>query len=170
MKNVITYKGELTFKILHGDKVVKTFNHHNEGTKILMDFLVNCLGSLYDKQKAPKYLRLYYSSSSGMPVDLVSSEVTIRPIVTNFSPSYPDYAGAKSGVVLTFLIPSTLIKSTNNRINKIALYDSINRIDGNRGNYMAWVELASSEEIQIQGGESLMILWEMTLENKVVNN
>ena len=36
---VIAYKGELTFKVLHGDKVVKTFKQHNEGTVFLMEFL-----------------------------------------------------------------------------------------------------------------------------------
>jgi len=177
MQNVISYKGELTFKILHGDKVVKTLKQHNEGTKILMNFLVKCLGSSWDSMGAPKYIRAFYAEEEDLPIEM-STEVTIRPVVSNYAPTYPDYDGAKSGVVLTFLIPSSIIDQSNGgKINRFALYDTIHSIDGNQSNYMAWIKLPdpSIEEpteedsvITIQGGESLMILWEMTLENKVL--
>lgn len=182
MNNVIVYKGEITFKIMHGDKVVKTFKQHNEGTQDLMTFLIKCLGSNYDELNAPKYIRLFYTENEGMPLDLLSSEITLRPVITNYAPQYKeDYDEAKSSVSLTFLVPSSLIDQTNNTFNRIALYSSNSRNDPRREHYMAWVPLPDPNirdpedptqidpdqpsEISISSGESLMIIWEMTLQN-----
>lgn len=170
MRNMIAYKGEVTLKILHGDKVVKTIKQHNEGMPLLMKYLTHCLGSDLDLMKAPKYIRLYYSSIVGeMPGNLSENEITLRPVITTYSPTYPDtYEGTKEGVLLTFLVPySVLSLSSRNPVNRIAIYDTTNKDDGLQENYMAWIALP--EAINLTSGESLMIIWEMTLENVVIN-
>lgn len=163
--STIAYKGELTLKVMHGNKVVKTIKQHNEGTTLLMDFLVRCLGSQYDSELAPRYIRAFHTDEKGMQTD---KECTIRPIATNFSPSYiekytdkEEKALIKKGVVLTFLIPYSALDSNNPTLNRFALYGAKD-YSGDKNNYLAWIK---SEDIPMVPGESLMILWEMTLEN-----
>lgn len=164
--STIGYKGELTLKVMHGNKVVKTIKQHNEGTALLMDFLVRCLGSQYDSELAPRYIRAFHTDKEGMQTD---KECTIRPIATNFSPSYienykdeEEKALIKKGVVLTFLIPYSALDSRNTTLNRFALYGAKD-YSGDKNDYLAWIKL--SEGITMVPGESLMILWEMTLEN-----
>ena len=151
----ISYKGNVTIKILHKDRVVKTIKNHNEGTNLLMSFLVHCLGSDYDKTKAPKYIMAYNLSGEAMEgVNNPENNVTIKPIATNISPTYTD-----NSVTLSFLLPSTILDVTK-KINRLAIYSSS---DLNPINYMAWIKV--DPEINLSMGESLLVLWEMTLQN-----
>lgn len=163
--SMLAYKGELTFKILHGDKVVKTIKSHNSGTILLMQFLTHCLGSVYNDFDAPRYLRAFKTDSEGMATD---HEITLRPVITNFSPSYNnDNENVKSSVVLTFLIPSSYVDINDNVINRFAIYNTKGK--DAKDSYMAWVDVRNDQDepttISITSGESLMVLWEMTLQN-----
>lgn len=156
----ISYKGEVTLKIMHGDKVVKTIRQHNDGTVYLMRFLTHCLGGYYVREDSPKYIRLFDLSDNTEPS--IEAEVTLRAIVTNFNAIYDDDAENDSGsVTLTFLVPSTLVKDSK-EFNAVAIYGTSQ--NQNIANYMAWVKFNNA--MSISTGESLMLLWKMTLSNK----
>lgn len=163
----IAYKGNVTLKIMHGKKVVQTIENHNEGTFKLMQFLAYCLGSNYDVSLAPRYIMAYEvaSDESRMGTLNDSKKVTIRPVATNFSPTYNNTKDSlapqndKCSVVLSFLLPSTLLDSTK-KINRLAIYSSD---DLSLNNYMAWIKV--DPEIELSVGESILVLWEMTLQN-----
>lgn len=163
-KSMISYQGNVTLKIYHGDKEVKTIYNHNEGSLSLMSFLVHCLGGDYHSSETPKYIKAYYNGSEEGFNPTQENQVTLRPIVTNFPPKYiVDNSTTKAKVQLTFLIPNGVYDSSKT-INRLALYNLDNR-DGYT-NYLAWIK---TEPIALTSGESLMIVWEMTLANIQVN-
>ena len=164
--SIISYQGKVTLKIMHGKKIVQTIENHNEGTLHLMKFLTHCLGSNYDETLAPKYIMAYHLEGEGMSgVTDVTTNVTVRPVATNFSPSFNEVEdpltpkNSKASVTLTFLLPSTLLNSTKT-INRLAIYSSN---DLSPTSYLAWIEV--SPEIELSVGESVLVLWEMTLQN-----
>ena len=155
----ISYKGKVTLKVMHGGKAVQTIEQRNEGSLLLMRFLANCLGSNYDAAKAPRYIMAYHLEGQGMEGVTSSARVSLRPVATNFKPTYKEESRPISAkVALSFLIPSSLIDNQKT-ITRIALYDGDDQRDSN---YMAWI---SVDPIQVSAGESLLVLWEMTLQN-----
>jgi hypothetical protein len=157
----ISYRGEVTLKIMHGDKVVKTIKQHNEGTIYLMRFLAHCLGDYYVKGDSPKYIRLFDLSGTNATID-TTTEVTSRAIVTNFNAIFDEDSSTKSGsVTLTFLVPSTLVRDSK-EFDAVAIYGTSQ--NQSIANYMAWVKF--DDAMSISQGESLMLLWKMTLSNK----
>lgn len=158
----IFYRGEVTLRIMHGNKVVRTIRQHNEGTVQLMRFLAHCLGDYYAKEDSPKYIRLFDLSNNTNSDIGTSTEVTSRAIVTNFNAIYDEDSSSNSGsVTLTFLVPSTLVRDSK-EFDTVAIYGTSQ--SQNISNYMAWVRFDSP--MSISQGESLMLLWKMTLSNK----
>ena len=154
----ISYEGHVSLKVMHGGKVVQELDSHNEGSVLLMRFLAYCLGSNYDATKAPRYLMAYHIENPGMEGVGAGARVTSRPVATNFYPTYSDNGTDTAKVALSFLLPSTLI-DTSKTITRLALYAGNDLSDSS---YMAWVAI---DPITMAAGESLLVLWEMTLQN-----
>lgn len=156
----LAYEGKVTLKILHGNKIVKTIKQKNAGTLQLMTFLAKCLGGYYKEELTPRHIRLF-NVSDGESIR-EEYEVTLNSIVTNFQPSYNEDADhGISSVTISFLVPSTQINNSDSGFNTIAIYSSESR--NNILNYMASIVL--DDNTTIKPGESLLILWEMSLQN-----
>lgn len=160
----IRYSGNVTMRVMHGKRVAREIESHNTGTVELMGFITKCLGGSMDPAGAPKYLRLFKMGESSGFSPSENDEMTVRAVVSNFYPSYgEDSNNAEASVTLTFLVPYTMLKSSteDKSFDRIALYSTNNA--NSRKDCMAWLKVDNTSLVK---GESLMVMWKMTLSNK----
>lgn len=165
-KNSLGYSGQVTVKILHGDKVVKVKKVHNKGRDRLFSFISYCLGNNYFEQKAPRFLRTF-NVDSALVEDTLPLELTfdnqVSDIVGVSSITYP----SNHSVAFTFLIPSSQISNTNSNttINALALYSVETFGDSSMSDPLAYVYLEGEDIISVSSGSNLIIIWELSLVN-----
>ena len=162
----ISYAGEITVKILHGKKVVKSKKLHNNGTNLLFNYIARCLSGTYEEAYAPRYLRTFYTTSEITDLYSFVNNIDTTNVVSDCIP-YGTVVISDDAVEFQFLIPSNVLNS--NTINVLGMYskDTLPLNDTNVDNPMAYVVLGSGDEIDIQTGENALVLWKMTLANKV---
>lgn len=151
-KDNIDYSGEVTVKVAHGTRVVKTLTHHNAGALPLFEFITLCLAGDYYQNKLPRYLRVF---------DSLEHEITLRPVVANSSPSYIN-TSTESSVTLSFVVPYSLLTQYTD-IKTLKIYSTENYADSNKSNYSASITLNSA--ISISSTSNLVVAWKMVVRN-----
>ena len=168
-RSAIGYSGNVTVKILHGNKVVSVRKLHNQGREGLFRFIAHCLGNNYFDREAPRYLRTFYSDVSvdeGNIASVLIEDNQISDIVAFSSIEYPE----ASKVDFTFLVPSSQINNNSGdaMVNVLALYSSESFSEAKMNDPSAYVYLGEDDEIEISSGSNLVIIWELSIENIVV--
>ena len=148
----LTYKGEITLTVTHGNKVIRSLRRKNTGKGPLFQYLMYCLtGTLYPNQ-APKYLRVFNSDNN---------EITTQAIPVTGLPSYA-FNDSGASATLTFNLSSTIFTQLTD-LKKFRMYSQDNVRD--ISNYSAEVVLETAETLT--DGSNLIVAWKMTLSNKV---
>jgi len=161
----INYSGEVTVKILHGKKTVKTRKVHNNGTALLFNFLTRCLASQYEALFAPRYLRTFNVDNVAELEDF--SNIDFNNDMISDALPFATVDVADNHVDFQFLIPNNLLKNSTTSINLLGLYsqDRFVTNSDNVKNPMAFVKLIDDDEISVASGENILIVWRLTLSN-----
>lgn len=162
----ISYKGEVTVKLVKNGKVNKTRRTHNEGSVYLFQYIANCLAGSFQQDKKPWYIRLYsVEGQSGEPLDpSTATEVTTTylPVASTTTYSGADENGEYAYVEHTFIVPGTYLVQEASA-NAIAMYSLENIND--KSKWSAYAMLSESIG-EVDAGTNAVILWKMTVSNK----
>lgn len=164
----ISYKGDVTIKLVKNGKAISTFKRHNTGYTPLFDFLTQCLMSQGNVTlNAPKFLKCFTSNASALSPDNLGTNVMASGGGVAYSSI--DQDTSKQSVTYKFVIPSSTIDTTSlatSKINALALYSTINMQD--QAKPSAYISIPDASQISIGdlgSGVSIVILWQMTFDN-----
>lgn len=164
----ITYKGDVTIKIVKNGKAISTFKRHNTGYTPLFDFLTQCLMNYGNVSLgAPKFLKCFSSNANVLSPDNLG--VNVMTSGGGVAYSSIDQDESKQSVTYKFVIPSSIIDTTSlatSKINALALYSTINMQDQSKPS--AYISIPNAKQISIGdlgNGVSIVILWQMTFDN-----
>lgn len=146
----ISYRGNITLTIMHGDRKVKTIKAHNNGLQPLFEYLVHCLAGDFIASKVPSYLRVFNASDVELTYRAIPTTTTIDYVVSSSSAS----------VVLSFNVSSSALRETSN-IKKFKIYSRENR--DTSSNPSATFDLDNA--ISITQGSNLVVAWQMSVSN-----
>lgn len=152
-EDVATYKGNVTIKVLHGNKAVKTIKTSNTGFMPLFEFLMYCLAGSYLVDKLPRYLRVF---------NVDNTELTTNAILSNSTQSY-EKTSSSCSVTISFVIPYSILTSAQH-IKSFKLYSQENSSYNKRESPSA--EIILDNEISVSTDANLLVAWKMTVENK----
>lgn len=122
----ITYQGNVKINVVdRNNKIIKSFNSHNDGKYPLFKFILLCLGEEYTAASdlAPKYIRLFDAKDKDNPK--YEEEKTSTAIIYNTRPNIV-LDKDDSSITFKFLIPFSQLKNKEN-INLFALYGENNK-------------------------------------------
>lgn len=171
--NALGYRGNVTAKILHGNKVVKVQKIHNQGRIGLFRFMSHCLGNNYFGNEAPRFLRTFKCTEAltndNLNTQLVMNNET-SDIVAFGSIEYGEGVNEETGneyasVIYTFLVPSSQINVTQGdaQVNALCLYSLDTFGESSMNNPIAFVYLDTP--LEVSSGSNLVIVWELSIEN-----
>lgn len=130
--SAIAYKGRVRIQLLHGDRVYKTIEQHNEGTAELFRYLANALAGNTNNANMPRYLHTFHAKNNPLTDqgdDLYGTNQSTCALNVPFSNVEVRYDSAIDGynTEYTFMIPySQIWGGTVSPTNVLALYNSIN--------------------------------------------
>ena len=155
----LVYKGNVTIKLMQGNKPVRTIKRHNIGCAQLFNFMTSCLSGTYDGNNRPKYIRCFDATgitpteqNLGVNAFIGEGEVAC----TSSDQEVPTSSGTTYRTLYKFIIPSSLIKSNISGINVIALYSTLHRNDNAPSAFMILGEPISVNDLG--AGINLLIL------------
>lgn len=156
-KDNVGYKGNVTVKIVGSkNKLKKQYKVKNKGYQPLFDFIAYCLAGSFNSDLCPNYIVTYYGNESTFG----SAQVTCsRPI--------PKVSAIKLGTgitELTFTIPGTSLSSGDTNI--LALYCEENYTTYNSTERKPSAIVSLSENITVSSEESIIVVWQMSVDNK----
>ena len=168
--SAIGYSGKVTVKILHGNKVVKTYRNHNTGTYRLFEFIARCLGNTYNEMYAPRFVRAFNIEGEFTEEeiinhldDVISGPIAYNKIDVTTNVDSENSLNDSSTVIFSFLIPASLIFDNQTRMNALALYSLTTYDDESIASPMAYVKLDTN--IQINEGSNILIEWSLAITN-----
>lgn len=163
----ISYKGNVTIKLVKGGKIIKSIKKHNTGCPELFKFLTECLVNLPNENSHPKYLRCFtFDDSGGSPS---MGNLGTNALIGDGYVSYTDADSVEDSTTTTyksifkFIIPSTIIRSN---INVVAIYN-VNKVN-EPSNPSAFMQLIGDDIIStdnLGAGISVIVLWEMSFQD-----
>lgn len=158
LDNGVSYKGNVTLKIIRNGKVFQEIKQHNAGTVDFFRLIALCIaGDPSVVSEMPNYICLFNATGES---DINPTPVLISANLPSISrtPTVNEPSGYK--VIFSFLIPYTLM-TPGTPINRLRLYGgtshSVNSI------YLA--ELHLSTPLTVSSGSNLLIDWEMIINN-----
>ena len=167
-KSTVGYTGNVTVKVLHGNKVVKTYKKHNTGTYRLFEYIARCLGNTYDEMYAPRFIRAFYIDDIENIPDselhtYLSENVISGAIAYSRIEVKSDEAEQTATVTFSFLVPNSLIYDNQLYINALAMYSLTTYDDASIEDPMAYVKL--DNKIEVTEGSNILIEWGLTITN-----
>ena len=162
----IAYSGKVTIQFVRNNRTVRTIRKHNSGCEALFEFLSNCLSGNYEYSEVPMYLTGFKVNGDTWARTL-TSPVPLANVVTERKLDGDTYVGHKT--TYKFIIPSTSIYSVP--LNVFALYNTKNISSYNKSNASAIIQLDVGQEItseDVGKGISIIVIWEITIENKTI--
>ena len=154
------YKGNVTIKLVHNNKVYKVIKSHNNGYLPLFNFLINCLSGTFYESSRPQWLRLFdlgdddWDEASDIPTKEVS-----RTVFSEGS-ARADLDNGKA--ILTFTVSCFYLTKDKN-ITHLALYSNDNVDD--RTKPSAVVKLETPLSTNAIGNDNVVILWSLSFDN-----
>lgn len=165
-ESAITYSGQVTVKKIKGGKVVSTTTTHNEGTKNLFKFILNCLAEKWIPSARPSWVSTgKFSSDSPNVVKYVSntcSKLTQPPEVLE--------SGDDVYVEYKFLLPSKPQYATTG-FNCLLLYSDDKKpavvADGQNVD-TGYSMIVRFDTIHQASDEETLIIWQLKVLNPTV--
>lgn len=166
----ISYKGNVTIKLVKGGKIIKSIKKHNTGCPELFKFLTECLVNLPNENSHPKYLRCFTFNDSGDDSPSMDN-LGNNALIGDGYVSYTDADSVEDSTTTTytyksifrFIIPSTIIRSN---INVVAIYN-VNKVN-EQSNPSAFMQLTGKDIIStnnLGAGISVIVIWEMSFQD-----
>lgn len=160
----IAYSGKVTIQFVRNNRTVRTIRKHNSGCEALFEFLSKCLSGNYEYSGVPMYLAGFRVNGE-IWTRALASPVPLTNVVTERKLDDGTYVGHKT--TYKFIIPSTSIYSVP--LNVFALYSTENVSNYNKNNASAIIQLEQEITSEDVGkGISIIVVWEITIENKTI--
>ncbi len=157
--SAIGYSGNVTVKVLHKDKVVKTYKQHNAGSVKLFKFIATCLGNTYEDSGAPRFIRLFASDHTQLVDALPYSQILVES--DNSDPTKPT-----ASVSFTFVVPGSIFDTGSSNPKYLRLYSSEGLGPVEWSSDDKWLaELEFDNEVEINSSSNIIIIWELIVGN-----
>ena len=168
--NTIQYTGKVKVEYFIGDKLQKSKEYHNTGCIPLFSFLGDCLTGTLVADNLPRFIRLFLvdASDEGSYDNQVTATAIPCSTIYKEDSLNPD----KTQVNYKFIVPFSYL-SAGEEANKIAIYSTRNRGEGNKANPSAYFILkngSSYDPIVGDGKTNLVLTWTMTISNPPSGN
>lgn len=181
----ISYSGEVTVKVLNGNRVIKHRTIHNNGTPRLFQTLCKALIGEASNLDTPSRLVLYeiHSNSGYNPEDFSTGDLKVilssgnatlatLPSVWVSPPILKEVNGSYSAI-FQFKIPYTVINTGNIHVMALLPNNATNQEDNYTNSILAYYLLQSNattwDPIEIDStalNNCLLVEWAMSFDNK----
>ena len=173
--NTLNYSGDITLKILDGDRVISTKEYHNTGTQKLFNFFGSCLRGEFRAAKSIRPCRvILFEAGTGEIKDSVPTaeywNKNTKASTAVYYDSTPVVLDTEDGdgttVQYHFRLPFLSLRS-GAIITKVGLYPSI--YSDEAGDLCAYYYLDQDSYINVPlrgGNYTIVIDWKLTIKNK----
>lgn len=153
----VSYRGNVTIKVVKDNEVVKVINGHNAGATRLFEFIAKCLTGLYESTYAPKYIQCFHVDSADPDLNTLVSLSGIVPISSTTYDTDANTSTAK----LTFVIPGNFF-TAEDEINFFALYSykEYENVAHPMATYYSETPLSN-----ISSESNVIVVWELQIGN-----
>lgn len=173
--NTFNYSGDITLKILDGNRVISTKEYHNTGTQKLFNFFGSCLRGEFRAAKSARPCRVVlFEAGTGEAKDSVptaeywnADKKASTAVYYDSTPVVLDNEdGNGTTVQYHFRLPFLSLRS-GAIVTKIGLYPNIvsNYVDDICAYY--YLDQENYINIPLRGGNyTIVIDWKLTIKNK----
>lgn len=155
-------KGNVKIKVMHGNRLVKSYEKHNEGTLNLFYGLVTCLSGSPAREYLPNYISVGDGTrdpgtsvtTSGLQHEL--DTMTRVKVTPNFKGPSISSADGSVSTIYQAIIPYSSIGDTT--VKELGLFGTLSGSD-----MVARVQ--PDEPISLSLNENLIVEWTFTLKN-----
>jgi len=165
--SAVGYTGKVTVRVVGTkNKLKKQYKLKNMGYQPLFEYLSSCLLGNVDSAMCPIYAVAYNVTGDESNLNSATA-ISSRPVIKSSG-----VQTSQNTAELTFAFPNTILASNAGKINCFALYCSQYYTTFNTDNKKpsAVVMLSGSESIEVQSGENLVVVWDLSVENQNEQN